>query len=105
MPDSSAGMRIIGVSGVHIIRKGPTGQIMPTLLREQGYRLFFFSNEGTESPHIHVESGRGYAKPRLEPVEVVRSIGYKGEELAVIRELVIKNAGRFKENWDAYFGN
>lgn len=80
-----------------------TGQTMPTILREQGYRFFFFSNEGDEPPHVHVESGRGYAKLRLDPVEVVRSIGYKNSELAFLRDLVIENAGRFKEKWDAYF--
>jgi hypothetical protein len=65
---------------------------MPTILRTGGYRFFFFSNEGREPRHIHVESGRGYAKLRLNPVELVVSIGYNG------------NAVFFKERWDAYFG-
>ena len=50
-----------------------------------------------------MESGRGYAKLRLNPVEVVRSIGYKGSELIVIRDLVAENVAYFKERWDAYF--
>ncbi|WP_422447088.1 DUF4160 domain-containing protein [Thermoanaerobacterium sp. DL9XJH110] len=28
--------------------------MMPTVLKEGKYRFFFFSNEGTEPPHIHV---------------------------------------------------
>ena len=76
---------------------------MPTLLIKRGYRFFFFSNEGEEPPHVHIESGNGYAKFRLDPVEVVRSIGYKGTELTIIRDLVTENAGRFKEKWHAYF--
>jgi hypothetical protein len=28
---------------------------MPTILRKDGFRFFFFSREGTEPPHIHVE--------------------------------------------------
>jgi len=40
-----------------------------------GYRFFFFSNEGTEPPHIHVERGDGYAKFWLEPVELVDAVG------------------------------
>ncbi|MCK4624971.1 MAG: DUF4160 domain-containing protein [Phycisphaerae bacterium] len=28
---------------------------MPTVLRKSGYRFFFFSLEGFEPPHIHVE--------------------------------------------------
>ena len=28
---------------------------MPTVLNIRGYRFFFFSMEGSEPPHIHVE--------------------------------------------------
>ena len=30
---------------------------MPTVLRIKGYRFFFFSMEGDEPPHIHIEHG------------------------------------------------
>ena len=30
---------------------------MPTVLVVDGHRFFFYSNEGTEPPHIHVETG------------------------------------------------
>src|SRR5258708_4053139 len=30
-------------------------------------RFFFFSNEGNEPPHIHIEDGDGYAKFWLDP--------------------------------------
>ncbi|HSQ79414.1 MAG TPA: DUF4160 domain-containing protein [Candidatus Bathyarchaeia archaeon] len=76
---------------------------MPTVLRSGPYRFFFFSNEGTEPPHVHVESGKGYAKFALEPVEVVFSMGYKRSELTTLRDLVIENARYFKEEWDAHF--
>jgi hypothetical protein len=35
---------------------------MPTVLRIRGHRFFFFSGEGTEAPHIHVETAENYAK-------------------------------------------
>ncbi len=35
---------------------------MPTILRIEGFRFFFFSNEGREKPHVHIESGENYAK-------------------------------------------
>lgn len=28
---------------------------MPTVLRWKGYRFYFFSNEGSEPPHIHID--------------------------------------------------
>ncbi|MBI4007657.1 MAG: DUF4160 domain-containing protein, partial [Planctomycetes bacterium] len=46
---------------------------MPTILRIKGYRFFFFSLEGREPPHIHVEHAGKYAKFWLEPVELARS--------------------------------
>ncbi len=41
---------------------------MPTILRVDGFRFFFFSNEGFEPSHVHIESGDGYAKFWLNPV-------------------------------------
>jgi hypothetical protein len=38
------------------------GGRVPTILRAQGYRFFFFSNEGDEPPHIHVERAECAAK-------------------------------------------
>ena len=35
---------------------------MPTVLNAGGYRFFFYSLEGSEPPHIHVEYGRSTAK-------------------------------------------
>ncbi len=78
---------------------------MPTILREQGYRFFFFNNEGDEPAHVHVESGRGYAKDsaRSGSGTSAHSIGYKRSELSFLRDLVNENVGPFKEKWDAYF--
>ena len=44
---------------------------MPEVFREGGYRFFFFSLEGMEPPHIHVESAEKYAKFWLNPIELV----------------------------------
>jgi len=44
---------------------------MPEVFREVGYRFFFFSLEGTEAPHIHVESAEKYAKFWLTPIALV----------------------------------
>jgi Domain of unknown function (DUF4160) len=35
---------------------------MPTVLRGNGYRFYFFSNEGYEPPHIHVDKESNSAK-------------------------------------------
>jgi len=44
-------------------------------------RFFFFSNEGTEPPHVHVEYANGHAKFWLNPVELASSVDLKPAEL------------------------
>jgi hypothetical protein len=77
---------------------------MPSILRIKGYRFFFFSLEGGEPPHIHVEKDRNYAKFWLEPVELAKSTGFKLYELNEIHKYVIENKDLFKETWNAHFG-
>ena len=76
---------------------------MPTVLRLLGYRFFFYSNEGNESPHIHVEKGDMAAKFWLEPVELVKSYGFNAKEINELRKLVIEHQQQFKQTWNEYF--
>jgi hypothetical protein len=77
---------------------------VPTVLVVEGFRFFFFSNEGTEPPHIHVERGDGYAKFWLEPVELADALGLKTPELSRARLLTIQHRIDFLEKWRDYFG-
>jgi hypothetical protein len=77
---------------------------MPTVLRSRGYRFFFYSLEGTEPPHIHVEHGDNVAKFWLQPVSLAESHGYRIHELNRLRLLVIEQRMNFLEAWNAYFG-
>jgi hypothetical protein len=45
---------------------------MPTVLRIKGYRFFFFSLEGHEPPHVHIESAERVAKFWLRPVALAK---------------------------------
>ena len=76
---------------------------MPTVLRQDGFRFFFFSNEGTEPRHIHVQHASGYAKFWLAPVGLSESKGMKAQELAAARIIVTANAQTFMEAWDEFF--
>ena len=77
---------------------------MPTLLRIQGYRFFFFSMEGNEPPHIHVTSAGRYAKFWLQPVSVADVRGFRDHEMTKIRRIAEENASLFLEKWHEYFG-
>ena len=76
---------------------------MPTILRIDGFRFFFFSNEGFEPAHIHVESGDGYAKFWITPIVLASSSGYNSTELNKIRKLTVENEELFLEKWNEYF--
>jgi hypothetical protein len=77
---------------------------VPTVLREDGFRFFFFSNEGTEPPHIHVERDDTYAKFWLDPIELAYSTGMKPRDLKRARILVVRHSELFKERWREHFG-
>jgi hypothetical protein len=78
---------------------------MPTAMRLGKFRFFFFSNEGDEPRHIHVESGSAYAKFWLEPVDLAKSVGYKNNELAELRRIIEDRRLLLKARWDAHFGS
>jgi len=78
---------------------------MPTILRIKGYRFFFFSLEGNEPAHIHVEHGDYVAKFWLSPINLASSYGFRSHELAKIRVLVIEHNELFLEKWHEYFGS
>lgn len=63
---------------------------MPTILRIGPFRFHFYSNEGTEPPHIHVASKDGECKFWLEPITLAGNKGMKGHE---IREVEIRLNG------------
>lgn len=77
---------------------------MPTVLRLAGFRFFFYSLEGGEPPHIHVEHGDNAAKYWLDPVQLAESHGFRSHELNRLRSLVIEHRGTFQEAWHAHFG-
>ena len=76
---------------------------MPIIIRIKGFRFFFFSHEGNEPKHIHVEHADKYAKFWLEPVQLAESYGFRSHELTEIRRLVEEHKILFKEKWDEHF--
>ncbi len=76
---------------------------MPTVFRIRGHRFFFFSNEGDEPPHIHVETAEKYAKFWLSPVTLAQAAGYNAKELTRLRVMVQERRDFFREKWDEYF--
>ena len=76
---------------------------MPTVLRANGYRFFFFSLEGNEPPHIHVEQAERYAKLWLTPVTLSQSRGFRTGEISEILNMVREHRELFLERWHEHF--
>lgn len=76
---------------------------MPTVFRKDGYRFFFFSNEGQEPPHIYIECAGAYAKFWLKPVSLAYSSGFTSTQLHKLRNLVTDYQESFNEAWNEYF--
>ena len=77
----------------------------PTVLRLGPYRLFFFSNEGAEPAHIHVQRDRKLAKFWLAPVSLAGSTGFSPRELRKVEVIVAENRERLLEAWNEHFSS
>jgi len=77
---------------------------MPTVLRSGPYRVYFFSHEPDEPPHVHVDRDTLSAKFWLRPVALARNFGFQAHELRRIRALIEEHQARFLEVWNGYIG-
>ena len=78
---------------------------MPTIFRSGPYRVYFFSHEPNEPPHVHVDRDQCSAKFWLQPVALARSVGFGARELGEIARIVRANQSKLQEAWDGYFGD
>jgi hypothetical protein len=77
---------------------------MPTLLRINGCRFFFYSNENNEPAHVHVEKGDAVGKIWLEPsVEVSYFKGFNSSEQNDILNITETNSKIFIKKWYEHF--
>ena len=79
---------------------------MPKVFEINGYKFFFFSNEGCpiEPCHIHVRKGSGLAKFWIDPeVQLCDSINFSEKKLKFIRKQIEDNRLYIKEVWNEYF--
>ena len=77
---------------------------MPTVLRIDGYRFYFYSHEPNEPAHVHIDRGSASAKFWLDPVGLARNVGFRAHELSTISKLVRERRVQLLEAWNGYFG-
>ena len=78
---------------------------MPVVLRIKGYRFFFYSNEGDEPMHIHIEKADASGKMWLHPtIEGGYFYGFNSGEIKEVKAIVKENVELLKSSWNEYFG-
>ncbi len=75
----------------------------PTILREKGYRFFFFSREETRK-HVHIVSNEGEAKFWLEPeIELAKNYRFTRQQLKQIEEIIEEHYNELLIAWKQCF--
>ena len=64
--------------------------LMPTVLRIGSFRFHFYSDEGSEPSHIHVETPDGECKFWLGPVRLARNKNISPKTIRDIEKLVFE---------------
>ncbi len=77
---------------------------MPTVLRSGPYRVYFFSHEPNEPPHVHVDRDDRSAKFWLQPLALARNLGFPPHELRKVQTLIENNRDKLLEAWHGYPG-
>lgn len=71
---------------------------MPTVLRIGSFRFHFYSDEGSEPPHIHVRTPDGDSKFWLEPsIMLAMNRGVKPQDLRQIERLIFEHQETLKK--------
>jgi hypothetical protein len=77
---------------------------MPTVLRSGPYRVYFYSHEPNEPPHVHVDRDDRTAKLWLVPVALAYNLGFSARELRQIEAMIQQHQRDLTKKWHDYFG-
>jgi hypothetical protein len=76
---------------------------MPTVGRFGPYRVYFYTNEGTEPPHVHIQREDKFAKFWQSPVILAWTKRFPAAELRKLERLVAAHRERLMEAWHENF--
>ena len=79
---------------------------VPRIFDWNGYRFFFFSNEGDprEPVHVHVRKAGHVAKFWLEPeIRLASSWGFSSADLTALEKIVTERHSDIRKAWHEHF--
>ena len=77
---------------------------MPTILRSGPYRVYFYSHDPNDPPHVHVDRDKASCKVWLAQVALASSLGFNARELRDIERLVSLNRAILLKAWEEFHG-
>ncbi len=72
---------------------------MPTVFIQNGYRVSFYSYDLAERMHVHVFKAGCECKIWLDDLSVAFNRGFKPNEIAEIRRMVVERRVEIVERW------
>lgn len=72
---------------------------MPTVLRADPYRFFFYAGDRDEPLHVHVERDDKIAKFWLDPIRLQSATGFSRAEMGRIQKLIGEHRTELVEAW------
>ena len=76
---------------------------MPTILRVEGYRFYFYSHEPNGLPHVHIDKAGATMKVWLGDMRVAKTRGFRSKDRSVILANVEEHRAMMLEAWHEYF--
>jgi hypothetical protein len=79
---------------------------VPKIFEWNGYKFFFFSNEGypLEPCHVHVRKGEKVAKFWIDPaVEIAWAYGFTPRDLTTLEKCINERIVEIRRKWNEYF--
>lgn len=79
---------------------------MPTVLYLRGWRLHFYSNEGSEPIHIHAEKGdrdcKYWLDVELYEIREAYSYNLSARDTREVRKIILQNFDEIVEAWETF---
>ena len=76
---------------------------MPNVLTEAGFRVFFYSDEGFEPPHVHIEYQGAVSKFWINSVQFAGTMGMNAAQIKKASLIVKKHEQLILEKWNEFF--
>ncbi len=84
------------------LRSRCTRRVMPTIARIGPYRVYFYSHDRGEPPHV--DRDECTAKFWIDPVALAYNINFRAKELRDVQRMVTEYAVEWLEIWNENFG-